>query len=193
MSIRCFVAIELDEAVKNKLMRLQEGLQRELGPKTTGIRWLRANQMHLTLKFLGDVEDSRIRELCSAISVAASSHSPFDFEIENCGTFPPHRVARVLWVGISDPQQKLQALQKSVEDSLAEVDFPPEGRKYSAHLTLARIRQAEAGSRVAELAKKAKPFTCPVQHVTNIALIQSQLTSKGPIYVPMHHAELGKK
>ena len=145
MSIRCFIAIELDEAVRKELDRLQNRLQRRLNSLDTSIKWVRPENIHLTLKFLGDVQDDVIADICSAVSMAVAGVVPFDFELANCGCFPPGGSARVLWTGITDGSKELQSLQTAVENHLEMLDFPPEGRKFTPHLTLARIKNAKTG------------------------------------------------
>ena len=146
MTLRCFVAIELDEGIGRQLGRLQGRLGKELSLAQKAIRWVKPEQIHLTLKFLGEVDDKTVPDICKAVSSAGGEFDPFEFEVGNCGCFGSGGVARVLWVGVTSRDDKLGALAESVDKHLQKMGFAPEHRKFSAHLTLARIRDAAAGA-----------------------------------------------
>jgi len=190
MSIRCFIAIELDEAVRKELGRLQDRLRRRFDVLDTSVNWVRPENIHLTLKFLGDVQDNVIADICSAVSMAVVGTVPFDFEFANCGCFPPSGSARVLWTGITDGSKELQSLQTALENHLGMLGFPPEGRKFTPHLTLARIKNAKIGRTVQDAVKDIEPFVLARQNVWALTVFQSELTRTGPVYTALHHAKL---
>jgi len=190
MTIRCFIAIELDQDIRGELAQLQKHLRKKLPGNESSITWVNPDHIHLTLKFLGEVADPLVPEICAAVSAAAAQCAPFDIEIGNLGCFPPHRPARVLWVGIRNGQDDLAALAEAVDIYLSELDFPPENRKFSAHLTLARIKHENAGRATRNVVEKTDPFTFGSQSVTALTLFQSQLTPRGSIYTPLHYASL---
>ncbi|KPK75668.1 MAG: hypothetical protein AMJ79_10345 [Phycisphaerae bacterium SM23_30] len=189
MSIRCFIAIELDDAIRRRLAQLQDHLRNKLH-HPSGITWVRHERMHLTLKFLGEVDDAAINDICSAVSEAAALSEPFDFELGNCGYFGSANSARVLWIGITDGQNHLEKLHRAVDKQLSQIGFPPERRRFSAHLTLARIRNVKAGRLVRPVVDQLEPMTFGIQNVTQITVFQSDLSSGGPLYTPLHHAFL---
>ncbi len=192
MSMRCFAAIELNTAIAGGLGQWQEVLKRKLAMVGSGVNWVRSNQIHLTLKFLGEVEDHAVMEPCEAISLAAEEYSPFEIEVGGCGCFPPGGAARVVWAGITRGAEELIALQQIVDGYLQEAGYPLELRRFSPHLTLARIKKPSVGYEVRDLVGKMELEIPVVQEVTELTLFQSILTREGPVYSAMHHAVLGK-
>ena len=189
MSIRCFIAIELEEVIHKNLSKLQSRLQKKL-LHDSKIRWVKPDRIHLTLKFLGDVADTAIPEICTAVSQAAALNQPFDFEIGNCGCFGSADSARVLWVGVTGGQEDLETLHQAVDTNLANIGFSPERRKFNPHLTLARIRNAATGRNARKIVEKLDPTILGAQNASEITVFQSNLTPAGPIYTPLHHAPL---
>lgn len=187
MSIRCFIAVELDSGIGRALHRVQDRFRRKLGNETSGIRWVQPERIHLTLKFLGDVDDTIIMKVCAVVDAAVKGVEPFDIEIADVGCFPPDGAARVLWVGVTAGSELLCSLQKKLDDELAELGFAPERRKFSAHLTLARIKQVRMGHRISELVQSVEPVFLGSQAVSSLTVFQSELTRTGPIYTAMHH------
>jgi len=191
MSIRCFIAVELDESVKTELGRLQKRLAKQLRGDEFGINWVKPERIHLTLKFLGDVDDTLIPEICSAVSEAAEHFSPFEIELSGLGCFPPNnRPARVLWAGITTGAETLGELAEAIDLNLGVLDFGPETRKFSPHLTLARIKQPNAGKSVRNLVEQSPVDIIAGQTVGEITVFQSELTRSGPIYTSLAHAPL---
>jgi len=193
LSIRCFVAVELEEGITRKLGKIIEEIRHKLGTDNKSIRWVNPENIHLTLKFLGEVDDNLICDICQATDRCAGEFEPFEFTVAGLGCFPPGGgAARVLWVGLEEGRENLQALQEGLEDALKELDFPPEPRKFSPHLTLARIKNAAVGKAGQQLIKTINPPVLGSQYVSELVVFQSELTKTGPIYTPLHHAPLGK-
>lgn len=192
MSIRCFIAVELDDLIRRDLDDLQKRIQKELGPDDKGIKWVRPEQMHLTLKFLGDTEDALLPDVCAAISEVADQFEPFSIEVEGCGCFPPQGSARVFWAGVKQGQEDLAAVAEFLDEQMNQLGYPLENRKFSAHLTLARIKQPKSGHRVREVVQTITDFCPGTQAIDQLVLFQSFLEREGPTYVPMHHAALGE-
>ena len=173
---RLFIAIELPSNVRRTLadhiQRLREAL-----PEASA-SWAREENLHLTLKFLGDTELNRVDALSQAIQRAANAAEPFEINIESCGAFPPNGAPRVLWVGVQDPRGQLASLQRKLEDECANVGFAREQRPFRPHLTIARIRNPRGASRLGQVHKEAgfDPETVVVSH---LALIRSELLSNG--------------
>ena len=190
MSIRCFVAIELQAGIQKKLDRVQTQLQRELSEET-GIKWVKPEQTHLTLKFLGDIDDLAVPDICQAVDRAVEGVEPFEVVFGGLGSFPLGKPARVAWVGITDGVEPLAGLQHAVEEQLAEIGFAPEHRQFNGHLTLGRIRQVRTGHRVREVVEQTKVETVGAQEVAEVKVFQSEPTKSGPRYTVLHHVTLG--
>ena len=191
MSIRCFIAVELEESVKGELGRLQKRLAKRLRGNEFGINWVKPERIHLTLKFLGEVDETLVPEICSAVSEAAEHFSQFEIELSGLGCFPPNnRPARVLWAGITTEGEVLGELAGAIDTNLGVLDFEPERRKFSPHLTLARIKQPNAGKAVRNLVEKEAVEIIAGQSVGEITVFQSELTRSGPIYTSLGHAPL---
>jgi 2'-5' RNA ligase len=190
MSIRCFIAIEIEEEIRKEIARVQQRLKKELRGNESGIKWVPPENIHLTLKFLGNVSDQDIPEICNAVSRAASEFQPFSFGVGTCGSFPPNRPARVLWIGINQGQPELKQLAKRVDHWVNKLGFPLEKRAFSGHLTLARIRQPNVGKAVLRVAEQTTIETLGQQTVSAITVFQSDLRPGGPIYTPLHHVPL---
>ena len=193
MPIRCFIAVEIDETIRQEISRVQQRLQKELRGNESGIKWVPPENIHLTLKFLGNVTDQDIPEICDAVSRAASEFQPFSFGVGTCGCFPPNRPARVLWIGITEGQPELKQLAKRVDHWLNKLGFPLEKRAFSGHLTLARIRQPNAGKAVSRVVSESSVGTPGQQDLSEITVFQSDLKPGGPVYTALHHAPLNNE
>ena len=141
MSARTFIALELSDSLKEGILALTE----ELRGRGLQASWARRSTLHLTLKFLGDVEESELHEVAAAVARASSRVPSFGFETRSLGAFPSARRPRVLWLGV-EPVDELFALHSAVESELAELGFAREKRRFHPHVTLARIRDPRAES-----------------------------------------------
>ena len=141
MSARTFIALELSDSLKEGILALTE----ELRGRGLRASWAGRPTLHLTLKFLGDVEESKLPEVVAAVVRASSRVSSFGFETRSLGAFPSARRPRVLWVGV-EPVDQLFALHGALEGELAELGFPRETRRFHPHVTLGRMRDPRAES-----------------------------------------------
>ena len=189
--VRCFVAIELPAEARQCIGGLVAGL-REAGVR--GLRPVNAQGVHLTLKFLGDVSMSTVGDVSAALEGAAAEARPFDLELRGVGGFPDLRRPRVLWVGIGGDLEALQRLYEAVEEALAPLGFPPEGRTFTPHLTLARLRdgtspqeRARAAARLTSLAWE-EGAAVPVG---GVSLMRSMLRPGGAVYGRLQWAGVG--
>ena len=185
--IRCFVAVELDAPLRRALADVQRRtrgrIEKALGPDSR-VQWVRPESVHVTLKFLGDVEESRIPDLEAALRRMAAAHSVGTVEVAGLGVFPDARNPRVLWVGLREGSALIARLAEAVDRAMSEVGFPPESRPFSPHLTLARIK--EGGRAVGRALESQGLLTeSPVLgrlSVGALALMQSALHSSGAVY-----------
>jgi 2'-5' RNA ligase len=187
--VRLFVALELD----GKATALLADYQRRLAALDPAVRWVRPEQIHLTLQFLGEVPDGRVPQVTDALD-GLGGHGAFTFELEGVGTFGSPRSPRVIWVGVRMPSPRLVSLQKACEERLAEAGFAPEGRAYKPHLTLGRVKDLRAGRQIFEaVAALGSDLSGPlVQTATEVVLFESVLRPQGSRYVVAHKVELGK-
>lgn len=177
--IRSFVCIEIPQSIKERLDQLQETLRQT----DAQVSWTKPANIHLTLKFLGGVEASRIERVSKRLERAANGIGPFEVEVGGAGCFPSPRSPRVLWVGVSNVPEQLRRLYANIEDELAREDFPREKRRFSPHLTIGRIRAPHNSTRVAE-ALIASGFDSETFIATEVILMRSDLKPTGSIYTP---------
>ena len=184
--MRLFVAVELDESVKASLRKTQ----RALAAFYSAIMWVTSDQMHLTLKFLGEVPDARVEEVNAATERAAQASSPFEIAVNGCGCFPPKGKVRVVWVGVDEPSGALAACSALCETRYAEIGFPREHRAFSAHLTLGRVRDDRTGGELREAVEGTAIESCR-QTADALCVIQSTLTPQGARYTVVSRYPLG--
>lgn len=175
--VRTFISIDLPEAIKNRLDSLQKTL-REIEAQ---VSWTKPSNIHLTLKFLGSVEASRIESISKAVGVAAREIRPFEIEISGSGCFPSPQKPRVLWVGFSNVPAPLRQLHSNIEHELASVGFPLDTRSFSPHLTIGRIRTPHNAARVAQ-ALISQGFEAEGFTVREVNVMRSDLRPTGSIY-----------
>lgn len=180
--VRSFIAIELPEDVKRGICQLQSALK---GPLQTCAKWVDPDSIHLTLKFLGNVEISKIDAVAAAMQDTTSSFEGFRLQISGLGAFPNVKRIQIIWVGIQGDLEKLLALQKFLDANLAKLGYLAEKRAFVPHLTLARVRDyASPAERLAlgDLVDRTKNDSVFTIEVSSLSLMRSQLTPKGAIY-----------
>jgi 2'-5' RNA ligase len=187
-SWRLFVAIELPTSVRQSVQDHIDQLRQAIpGARAS---WTREENMHLTIKFLGDTLVTRVESFSQAAQRAARQVSPFELVIGDCGAFPPRGQPRVLWIGIKDPRNNLTKVYRSLEDECANAGFPREGRPFHPHFTIARLRQPHGARRLAELHKEIGFDPLPVK-ISDVCLIRSELRSEGSRYTVISRYDLG--
>ena len=180
--IRAFIAVELPEGLKKELNELEVQLKKNSPPV---VRWVDPSNIHITLKFLGEISEDSIDELMLAIEEAARGIQPFQLQIREVGAFPGLDRAQVLWVGVKGDVDKIAQLQKRIEANTEQLGFPRETRAFTPHLTLGRVRdEARPGDRQ-RLGKLLTDTTFSALHnvdVDSVNLMKSQLTPAGAIH-----------
>lgn len=186
--MRCFVAIELDDALRRPLVRLLE----ERLPSNRNVRWVTPTQLHLTLKFIGEIEDAQLPGIQAALAAAGPVIDPFSIRLTEYGVFPNPARARVFWVGVKDSESQTTRLAKAVDDVLVKVGIPGETRPFTPHITLGRTK-SPAGARVLSDAARrlAKPDSEPGR-VDHFTLFESTLSRGGAVYRAVHSVALGE-
>ncbi|HEK85114.1 MAG: RNA 2',3'-cyclic phosphodiesterase [Candidatus Saccharicenans sp.] len=184
--MRTFIAIELSPEIKDRL----DLLIRKLKPAANNIKWVSKENLHLTLKFLGEINDQQTEMVKSVLEGIVSQSRPFHLALKGTGSFPPGQSRiRVVWVGISaDPV--LFELQKLIENSLEEKGFLREERPFTPHLTIGRAKiPAKLDSLRAEL-ERLKDEDFGAMEVKEITFFQSILRPQGPEYRVLSHHRL---
>ena len=193
-SLRTFIAIELSSPVLAALAGLQSRLRGITPPRA--VRWTATPNIHLTLHFLGDVATDDIGKITAAMQAAASTAHPFTLRLGGLGCFPNTRRPRVIWVGVTERSHALAALHKALGQHLATtIDYAPEKRPFSPHLTLGRVKSGLPKRHLPQLSQVLQQEQQRVGrlaelHVTEISLIKSELKPTGAIYTPLHSIKL---
>ncbi|MDD5285386.1 MAG: RNA 2',3'-cyclic phosphodiesterase [Desulfuromonadaceae bacterium] len=176
--MRLFIAIELPEETKRMLLELKRDIH--------SVRWLAPEQLHLTLLFLGEVEEGKLEQLCMALSEIRVE--PFTLEIAKSGCFPGSRAPKVLWVGL-ESQPALNLLALNVTDAVSSTGIELEKRRFTPHITLARVKQPGSCDISCYLNPEIHAKIRPV-NVTEFVLFQSLLTQQGAIHQPIRRFPL---
>lgn len=190
MELRLFIAVELPASWTAAIAALQQRL-RQGGLEH--LRWVRPEGVHLTLKFLGNVEERRVAAIGEAVSHAARAIPAFDLTLDGLGMFGPPSQPRVVWTGVTGDLPALSRLWRAVETQVSALGFPQERQRFAPHLTLGRVPQDLAAALVrgipGVLAKTATPAT-PSLTVSEVALIRSDLGAGGARYTRLATAPL---
>ena len=176
---RVFIAIELPSVVRKSLSDHIHGLRKAL--PDVHASWSREENLHLTLKFLGDIPPTRVEALSRAAEQSTRNLHPFELRVAGCGSFPPRGTPRVLWIGIDDQQSLLDRLYGALENNCAEEGFGRERRPFNPHLTIARIRRPLGARSLAELHNQTG-FERMAFAVEELRVIRSELSSEGSRY-----------
>lgn len=188
--IRAFIAISLSEEVHRGLEQVLQDLKTRL--PGGAVRWVPARNIHLTIKFLGDVSLASQEMLTTMLRTEAARHPSFEISVGGLGAFPTPRRPRVIWVGVEAPAE-LASLQRGVETEMARLGYAPEERPFSPHLTLGRVtRNADPGElqRLSNVLDTYKVGFLGVTRVQAIHLFRSDLQTSGAIYTRLYSAPL---
>jgi 2'-5' RNA ligase len=182
--MRCFIAIELPDEVRDRLADLQE----QMAGLGRAVRWSKVESVHLTVKFLGEVPDQRVAEVCETARRIAEKHPVFDLEVAGAGCFPPRGLARIIWAGIPQLPQPLVDCQRECEEQFAAMGFEKENRPYKPHLTVGRVNDPGASNRVRQLLRQFESFTAGAFTADELTVFQSELRRGGSVYTPLARA-----
>lgn len=186
-TIRTFVGTATNSAVRERALELAEGLRRD----GTQAKWTAAENLHLTLKFLGDVPEEQIPRVCRTVAEAASACKPFQLQFRGAGAFPDMRRPRMLWIGVAEGEAEVRRLQKLVDRALRKIRFPKEPQRYHPHLTIGRIRgPGRGGSNLKELLQQSSEFDAATVFVDEVFVFASSLGKEGPTYSVLGRAAL---
>lgn len=187
-TIRSFIAFELPDAV----ISLLDTVQQELKSLRLKARWVRPANIHLTLKFLGDITVGQIDDIGAAMADAAADCPPLTLAVGGIGFFPGMRRPRVIWLGLGGQIQALLNLQRNLEDRLAALGFAKEKRSFKAHLTLGRMRDAVDAAIIGRAAEQYAELGNQQFAADRMILFRSDLQPSGAVYSRLKQVGLGK-
>jgi len=186
--LRAFVAVELPA----ELLKSLAAVQTEMRRGGVRARWTRPENLHLTLKFIGDLPAGRVADVANALRSAAAGHPPFRLTAAGLGVFPEGRRPRVLWAGLSGALAALEGLQRELDDRLAACGLEREARGFHGHLTLGRFGPGAPGGAVAEAMSAHAAQRFGSFDVRELVLFQSDLMPGGPVYTALARARLSE-
>ncbi|MBV8381866.1 MAG: RNA 2',3'-cyclic phosphodiesterase [Planctomycetaceae bacterium] len=191
-STRTFVAIALPDAVGQRLTKLQS----QLAPDLPGVRWTATPPFHVTLAFLGDVEDADLNAVCRGVADASAGFAPLDLRVEGVGAFPDPARPRILWAGLTGPGlEPLAAHQKAVLKAVAAAGYRVSDTRFHPHVTLGRVRPGRGPApNLSPIVNRYKTWSAGAFTVVEAITFASTLSPDGPIYAPLGRAPLaGRK
>lgn len=168
----------LDDATRAALAARVERLR----PLAAGVAWVAPANLHVTLKFLGGVEEPKIELVQSALARAVRGATPFELSVAGLGAFPSATRPRVIWAGIAAGRGELAGLAASVEHELAPIGFPPEERPFSSHVTLGRVREARRNEQLAAAFEHGQAERFGTIRIQHVSLMRSDLSPRGARY-----------
>ncbi len=183
--VRAFIGIDIDEAARQKLV----AAQKQLAATGAQLKLVEPPNIHVTMKFLGEVREDQIGAITDAMRAAVAGIGPFDISVRGIGVFPDLRYIRVIWAGVSDGREQVTSVQRRIDQNLVKLGFKPE-RDFVPHLTLARAKSAAGKERLVAFLKSVTNVEFGSCRVGAVELKQSTLTPKGPIYSTLAHIEL---
>ncbi|MEZ6074884.1 MAG: RNA 2',3'-cyclic phosphodiesterase [Pirellulaceae bacterium] len=169
---RVFVAIELDMVSAGSIARLVKGLQANL----SDVRWSRPEQLHLTLKFIGEVDNRELPQFCNALRDACAGIEPFSLELSGLGAFPKNKPPRVVWVSAEDPHGMLGKLAERLDERMVALGVPREKRAFTPHLTLGRVARGADLPRLQQAMEAAAQVSirCEVEELVLLSSVKEQ-------------------
>ncbi len=187
-TVRTFVAVEINSDVRDRAAALIERLR----AAAADVKWVDPHNLHLTLKFLGDVPSNEIPRVCEAVRRGAAKVEPLRLEVRGAGAFPNAGRPRTLWLGVGDGEAEMIELHKQIEDALAKLGYRKEHRRFHPHLTIGRVRRS--GPNVSDLGNligQNADFLAAQVTVAKVVVFSSRLATSGPTYEALSRAKLG--
>ncbi len=188
--LRAFLASEFPGSLQDAIQKATSDLRKTLGDDL--VRWVPTHNIHLTLKFLGDVSPANLDLIKQMLATEAAQYSAFDVDVEGIGSFPNSRRPRVIWVGLNAPAA-LASLQHSIETGAARLGYESEERGFSPHLTIGRVRQNASSSDVQKIRaalEATKVGKLGTAHINAVHLFKSDLQPTGSVYTKLFSAPL---
>lgn len=173
--IRSFIALNLDDDVKKKICIIREKFK-----NLKGLKLVEYENLHITLKFLGDIDPGQQHEIIKALENACKNIDEITIKVNKMGAFPNLRNPRVVWLGI-EPNPKINKLYENIENNLYNIGFEREGKKFHPHITIGRNKTNRNNKLINKKIVDTEDFEI-LSVVTKVSFIKSTLTPKGPVY-----------
>lgn len=184
--IRSFIAIELNEGIHSELASLQSILKKS----NADVKWVAPESIHLTLKFLGNIDADKIKEIEKILNETAAGSEPFVLTLKGIGAFPKLDYPRVIWVGVDSGAAQSEQLARVIEDKLEKLGIPREDREFHPHLTLGRVKSLKNKDNLKKIIETTKFEQGSAVDVNHLTLFKSELTREGSIYTPLFIARM---
>jgi RNA 2',3'-cyclic 3'-phosphodiesterase len=185
--IRAFLAVDLPASLRPVLSKAQE----ELKKSGADVKWVPVGNIHITLKFFGNITDVQVTDITEAVTALAANLKPFTLTVTDAGAFPSPKSPRVVWLGVGGDLDIMQEFYRRLETAFAALGFPPEDRPLSPHLTLGRVKSPSGRTALTQcLMHLEQPSAQPFQ-VSEVVLFRSQLSPQGATYLPLKVIPLG--
>jgi len=185
--IRSFLAIEIPRTIQKKIEEIQEDLK----SSRADVRWVSPEKIHLTLKFFGNIDESKIDPIVKSIEGPIRTSPPFSIRVRGVGAFPYLKNPRVIWMGLVDGKEVLVHFQKQLEKELERIGFEPEQRAFHPHLTLGRMKTSKGKEGLTGKIERYKEEEFGDFQVERVVLFKSDLKPTGPIYTTLREIKLG--
>ena len=186
MMLRSFIAVEIPAQIQSAIAHSTSSLRNALSKPL--VRWVAEENVHLTLKFLGDVSPANLERLAETLRVEAAAHAVFSMPVGGLGAFPNPRRARIIWIGL-ETSPALQAIQRGVDAISARLGYPQEERPFSPHLTIGRVGQSVSASDLQHIRtelESTKVGALGTVEVQAIRIFKSDLRPGGSVYTPLY-------
>jgi RNA 2',3'-cyclic 3'-phosphodiesterase len=188
-TIRTFIAVSVSAEVKQHAAELIQRLR----ASRADVKWVDPQNMHLTLKFLGDVLAAKTPEICQAVAEVAGGFAPLQVSFRGAGAFPNAQQPRTVWLGIHGGAPELTELAATIEEVLVDLGYPKEDRAFHPHLTLGRLRNPSPALRdLTRFLGENAEFDAEATQVQEVTVFASHLGHSGPTYEPLGRARLGE-
>jgi 2'-5' RNA ligase len=184
--MRSFVAVDLGPELRRPLV----GLLKEL-PRTRDVRWCTQDQLHVTLKFLGEVDQARLKQVCDIVARSSRQLAPFQIRLSGLGGFPSPRSPRVLWCGIDDPSGSCARWVSLADPQFTALGFEAETRAFTPHITLGRSKSPQGAAAMREVLERTAALPAVEMTVSEIVLFESRLSPAGARYIRVQTSPLG--
>ncbi|MBA2225459.1 MAG: RNA 2',3'-cyclic phosphodiesterase [Thermogemmata sp.] len=187
---RTFIAVEVSAGVRHNAQVLQQ----TLAQVTPTIKWTHPDTLHLTLLFLGDVEDRNLPEVCEHVQAVTHTFAPFSLHVAGLGAFPDWHHPKILWAGVRQGSEQLRTLHEGIAQRLIPAGlYRPEGRPFTPHLTLGRIPSHATHLSLRRALDKRTDWEAGQTWVDQVIVFASTLERHGPIHTPLFRCPLGAK
>jgi 2'-5' RNA ligase len=185
--VRLFFAANVTPEIRERLALVQ----RPLVATGADVKWVEIENLHVTMKFLGEVPEDKVPAIVAQADQAAKEAKAFVMSLGGLGAFPTQRAPRVVWVGLTHGLDELRVLARGLEAGLEKLGFKPEGRPFSAHVTLGRVRSPRGRDALAQALQAGRECEIGTLNVEKFALMQSVLGRGGPQYSVVQEFRLG--